>query len=181
MDAVKRERVIELGVEITEVRADIALLQAKLREKETELDQLFSDAPPSPNPATNGSATGAAATPAHRYSHPSLQAEAELSGVPGRVPLLPELIVPPVIGNLADQALAILKANPDRQLSGEIIMTCMNRMAGRTAPALLDSVNAALSRLTTDGLIVRVERGLYKAKPAMNTGLKSEPLGRASA
>lgn len=165
MDAAKRERVIELGVEITQLRADIAALQSDLREKETELDRLFSDTTPSPDSAINGSVVTPAA---HAYSHPSLQAEAESSGV-GRIPLLPELVVPPVIGNLSEQALAILKANPDRQLSGEAIMNCMNRMAGRTTPALLDSVNAALSRLTTDGLITRVERGLYKAKPAMNT------------
>jgi hypothetical protein len=163
MDSAKRERVIELGAQITGLRADIASLQSKVMEAEAELEQLFFDTTPSPNPATNGSASVAAPPPAH----PSIQAEPPTEA--RRAPLVPELVLPPVIGNLADQALAILKANSDRQLSGDVITDCMNRMPGRTARANPDSVNAALSRLTTDGLILRVERGLYKAKPAMNT------------
>jgi len=163
MDVTKRERVIELGAEIKGLRADIASLQLKLAEAETELDRLFSDTTPTPNPAANGSSAATLITTT-AYAHPSLQ-----TGTEAPIRTLRPLVVPAVIGNLADQALAILKANPDRQLSGDVITDCMNRMEGRTSLANIDSVNAALSRLTTDGAIIRVERGMYKAKPAMNT------------
>jgi hypothetical protein len=163
MDSAKRERLIQLGAQIIGLRTEIAPLQSQLVEAEAEWDRLISETTASSSPATNN-----AASPA---PEPSDGLEKMLSKFPEplRVPKRPEPTVPPVIGSLSDQALAVLKANPDLMFSGEAITECLNRMVGRVTSANLDSVNAALSRLTTDGVISRVERGLYRAKPAMNT------------
>jgi hypothetical protein len=171
VEATKRERVIQLGAQIAGLRTEVATLQSRLAEAESELDRLFPDATLSPSPATNGAAPAESSGGTDGMfstlmsGHPPAAAPAATAPL---VPKRPELIIPSVIGNLSDQALALLKANPSFQLSGEVITNCLNQMA-RTTPAHLDSVNAALSRLTTDGLILRVERGRYKAKPAMNT------------
>jgi hypothetical protein len=160
MDSEKRERLIQLGTQIAGLRTEIAALQSKLTETVAELDGLVPDSMLSAAPATNG--TAPTATPA---ASPDSTAAATIAAREPPAPKRPELVIPPVIGSLSDQALAVIKANPDRQFSGETITNCLNQMA-RTAPANLDSVNAALSRLTTDGLILRVERGLYTANPS---------------
>ena len=147
-----------------------------MTEAEAELERLFSDTTPSPNPATNGSVP--AATTAESSDGTDGKWFSTLMGLSAATPVAaepsapkqPELTIPPIIGSLSDQALAVLKANPNQMFSGEALTGHLNRMPGRIARANVDSVNAALSRLTTDGLILRVERGLYKAKPAMNTG-----------
>jgi len=150
MDSEKRERVIQLGAQIIGLRTEIAALQSKLTESEADLDRLFADTTPSPTPSSLPTTDIGPAT-----ESPS--------------PKRTLINVPPVIGSLSDQALAILKANSEQMFSGEALTAHLNRMPGRITPANVDSVNAALSRLTTDGLISRVERGLYKAKPTMNT------------
>jgi hypothetical protein len=150
MNATQREAIIRLGAKITQLRVE-------LEKAEAELDRLVA-APPQPAPS------------------PKIQ-RAEPNGAGGDIfSVTPQTLktdavtIPPTIGSLSDQAVAVLKANPTRALSGEIITDCLNRMPGRTSQANVDSVNAALSRLTTDGIIVRVERGLYKAKPLTTNG-----------
>jgi hypothetical protein len=173
MDSVKRERVIELGAQIAGWRAEIAALQSKVSEAETEIDRLFPDAMASRSSSTDG-ATAPVETPADAdgssmngaFSKLMSRSPEALAAIAAEAAPHPksQLVIPSVIGNLADQALAVLQANPDRLLTGEVITEGLNRMVGRATLANYDSVNAALSRLATDGMIVRVERGVYRAK-----------------
>jgi hypothetical protein len=170
MDSAKRERLIELGSQIAGWRAEIASFQSKIAEAEIEIDRLFPDNTSSSNPAMDGAGPPSAPTHTPVLRHPSLVGLQPGAEVPNVRTTEPELVIPSVIGNLADQALAVLKANPDAELSSEVITGCMNRMQGRTSTAASESVNAALSRLASEGLITRVERGIYKVKPMANVG-----------
>jgi hypothetical protein len=143
----------QLVSDIIHFQTEIDAYKAKIASTEGEIDRLFPDGPTPVGTSTNGTQNGSfiAALAAEVKDFAPIEQGHRQSF---RLSL----------ENLGEQVLAVLKANPLCKFSGDALTTALNEMSGRSTPAMVDSVNAALSRLTSEGAIIRVERGMYQAK-----------------
>jgi hypothetical protein len=144
--AAARERMIEVGAQIAAMRTIVAELHVKLHnaeaglaKAEAEFDRLLGT-----NPDAVLTAETAKASP----------------------PRVLGVSIPTYEGGLNDQIVALFKANVMRSFTADEVVAFLNQANGRTEPVKQDSVYAALSRLVSDesAVIVRLERGLYRAK-----------------
>jgi len=139
-----RERVIDLSARIAALRAEIDEKRTELVGMERELDGLLNQRTDTP-PTVPAPPVSAMPPPA-----PKVQVVAPTRAAAN--------------GNQADagsigaRIKAILEAEPDGEYQAEDFERMM-------AGIRVDSIRAALARMTDDEIIVRTRRGYYQAKP----------------
>jgi DNA-binding transcriptional ArsR family regulator len=129
-----RERVIDLSTHIAALRAEIDEKRTEVVGMERELDSL-------------------------------LNQRTDMPVIPTTVPMVPTISTAPIPtavtnsnpSSIGDRIKTILEAESDGEYQAEDFEHALKDVS-------MPSIRAALSRMTDDGIIVRLRRGFYQAK-----------------